>query len=521
MINTAVSHENVALLEDRDAPEMETARPIVLRSDSLAESVVALIVLAVAQRAIGFVRSLLVCDWLEPHQLGEWDLANRFLLLAAPLLVFGLPGTFGRYLEHYRRRGLLRAVLVRTSLVCAALACVAILGMTAAPEFISDQVFGHVGRADEILIIVVCLLAVIAYNYLTEMLTALRMVRVSSMFQFVNTVVFAAMSVILLAFWRADAMSIVVAYGGACLLLVLIALSWLAWRWPRLPRDRARLERGDLWVKLLPFAVWVWTTNLLYNLFEVMDRYMVVHYGNLTDPQALIGQYHSAQVVPLLMVSVAGILGGMILPHLAHDWEAGRREQVNRTLNLTIKLLGLAMFAGATIVLVFAPVLFETIWHGKFPQGQSLFPLALLSCAWLGLATVTQMYLWCAEKARWSCMALGLGLAANLVLNLVLIPHYGLAGAVAATTIANAVVLAILLGLNRTLGFRLSPGMWIVLLIPVTLLLGPFAASAGLILVVVLAVFGNSLLDDAEKRHLAEVCRDYARRFSSIPRTIS
>jgi O-antigen/teichoic acid export membrane protein len=520
MSNIAISGDNVALLDDRDAP-VEKSHPIVLRSDSLAESVVALIVLAVAQRAIGFVRSLLVCDWLQPDQLGEWDLANRFFLLAAPLVVLGLPGTFGRYLEHYRQRGLLRTVLMRTSLVCATLACLAILAMMTAPEFVSNQVFGHSGRVDEIVILVACLAAVIAYNYLTEMLTALRMVRVSSIVQFVNTAVFAALSITLLAFWRADAMAIIVAYGGSCLLLVLVALGWLAFTWPRLPRDQARLDRGEVWAKLLPFAVWVWTTNLLYNLFEVVDRYMVVHYGNLNDPQALIGQYHSAQVVPLLMVSVAGILGGMILPHLAHDWEAGRREHVNRTLNLTIKLLGLAMFAGATIVLLLAPVLFETIWHGKFPQGQSLFPLALLSCAWLGLATVTQMYLWCVEKARWSCMALGLGLAANVALNLLLIPYYGLGGAVAATTIANAVVLAILIGLNRTLGFKLTPGTGIVLFMPVTLLLGPLVAASGLISVVVLAILGNRLLDDDEKGRLADVCRAYARRFAPISRTIS
>ncbi len=216
--------------------------------------------------------------------------------------------------------------------------------MNAAPQFVSEQVFGHDSRSNEILILALCLAAVIAYNYLTEMLTALRMVRVSSVLQFVNTTAFAGLSVVLLATWRADAMAIVVAYGGSCLLLVIVAIGWLAWAWPRLPTDKDVLERGEVWAKLLPFALWVWTTNLLYNLFEVVDRYMVVHYADLPDPQAQIGQYHSAQVVPLLIVSVAGILAGMILPHLAKDWESGRREQVKRTLNLTIKLLGLAVF---------------------------------------------------------------------------------------------------------------------------------------------------------------------------------
>src|SRR5688500_15013340 len=101
MIDTAVCTDEVVLLDDGAEPEVRPSRLNVLRSDTLAESVLVLIVLAVVQRAIGFVRSILVCDWLEPDQLGEWDLANRFLLLAAPLVVLGLPGTFGRYLEHY------------------------------------------------------------------------------------------------------------------------------------------------------------------------------------------------------------------------------------------------------------------------------------------------------------------------------------------------------------------------------------------------------------------------------------
>ncbi len=452
MTETAILTDDVTHAPAGHPPAAASPRPLVLRRDTLAESVLILIVLAVVQRAIGFLRSVLVCGWLEPEQLGEWDLANRFFVLVAPLVVLGLPGTFGRYLEHYRHRGQLRAVLARTSLICAALAGLVMLAMNAVPQFVSEQVFGHDSRSNEILILASCLAAVIAYNYLTEMLTALRLVRVSSVFQFVNTAAFAGFSVVLLAMWRADAMAIVVAYGSSCLLLVIVAIGWLACAWPRLPTDQHHLQHGELWAKLLPFAVWVWTTNLLYNLFEVVDRYMVVHYGNLPDSQAQIGQYHSAQVVPLLIVSIAGILAGMILPHLAKDWEGGRRKQVKRTLNLTIKLLGLAVYAGSTVVLVLAPLLFETIWHGKFPLGQSLFPLVLLSCAWLGLATVAQMYLWCAEKARWGCMALGLGLAANVALNFVLIPQFGLGGAVAATTTANAVVLVTVLWLNRRFG---------------------------------------------------------------------
>ncbi len=105
MTETAVLTDDVTHVPAGHASAAASPRPLVLRSDTLAESVLILIVLAVVQRAIGFLRSVLVCDWLEPDQLGEWDLANRFFVLVAPLVVLGLPGTFGRYLEHYRHRG--------------------------------------------------------------------------------------------------------------------------------------------------------------------------------------------------------------------------------------------------------------------------------------------------------------------------------------------------------------------------------------------------------------------------------
>ena len=48
-------------------------------------------------------------------------MAFGFLMLAAPLVVLSLPGTFGRYVERYRQQGQLRSFLRRTALVCAAL----------------------------------------------------------------------------------------------------------------------------------------------------------------------------------------------------------------------------------------------------------------------------------------------------------------------------------------------------------------------------------------------------------------
>lgn len=478
-----------------------------LRADTLVESVAVLIVMAFAQRLVGLVRSVLVCRWLEPEQLGEWDLANRFFIFAVPLVVLGLPGTFGRYLEHFRQRGALRSVLIRTTAVCLALLAAAMAAMLAWPAMFAQQVFGTEERTRDIAIVACGLAAVVAYNYLAELLTALRRVRLSSVGHFINAVVFAALSIALLAWWKADGMAIVVAYAGACLVLVAAALVWLAISWRHLAADTSSVSAAEMWRKLAPFAVWVWTTNLLYNSFEVVLRYMVLHYGNLPDPQSLIGQYHTAQVIPALMISVAMLAAGIILPHLTRQWEAGERDEVGRTLNLAAKLLGLGMFAGSALVLPIAPMLFDVVWQGKYGGGLALLPLALVSCGWLALVTLAKMYLWCGERARLGCVALTIGLVVNVSLNLALIPQFGLSGALWGTTLANGVLFLVVMEMNRRLGLRPSGGIWLVAFLPLLLLLGPVVSLVGLLVAAGASWWGQIVFDKSEKDQLAGVWR--------------
>src|SRR5262249_38147298 len=163
----------------------------------------------------------------------------------------------------------------------------------------------------------------------TELLTALRMARKTAVVQFFNSLFFAGFSVLLLFAWHREATALVAAYGLACF----VQIGSMFWYLRRQLRDvvtqpaSGNSDQKDFWSRLLSFAAWVWVGNLLYNLFDVADRYMIVHTSNAPDPLAVVGAYHSSRIVPLLLVSIATLLGTMLLPHLSHDWEAGRRTQ--------------------------------------------------------------------------------------------------------------------------------------------------------------------------------------------------
>src|SRR2546423_15380011 len=98
---------------DESLTNSEMTKPRRLQPDTLATSVTILLVANIVQRTIGFGRGILFCRWLTPDELGTWEMAYSFLLLAAPIIELGLPGSFGRYLERFRQQGQLRTFLRR------------------------------------------------------------------------------------------------------------------------------------------------------------------------------------------------------------------------------------------------------------------------------------------------------------------------------------------------------------------------------------------------------------------------
>ncbi len=474
-----------------------------LRTDTLASSVAILLVVTVVQRSVGFGRGILFCRWLSPEILGEWEMAYSFLLLAAPLAVLGVPGSFGRYLEHFRQRGHLHTFLRRTTIWTAAwstLAVAVVVGF--APQF-SRLLFGCEDCVGLVRGVALCLAAVIVHHTLTSLLTALRLFRVVSAMNFAQSLLFASVALGLLA-TNAQVSSILIGYGIACLVASAGAIAWV---WPELrnlDRPVEHLPQKEFWPRLLRFAFFVWLTNVLAHLFAIVDRYMLVHFSGMSPADALeqVGYYHSSRIVPLLLISFTDLLSGLIMPHLSHDWEAGHHKQVGRQTNLAVKLTGLGMLGFGVCVLLFSPFLFDVILQGKYSSGLAVLPWTLTGCVWYGIYSISQNYLWCAERSRLATTPLALGLGVNVVLNLLLLPKWGLLGAVVATASSTLLCLLTILWLSQRHGMTVDWGTMIVAIAPGSLVVDSTIAVATLAVLITASLGTNVILNAEERKQL-------------------
>lgn len=494
--------------------EKQLAAQSPLRFDSLGDSVLIFLGLAGVQRMVGFVRAVFFCRWLDAEQLGRWDMAFAFLMLAAPLSVISLSGCFGRYVEHYRQRGQLRALIRRVAGASALLGLLAASVIALGREWFSRLVFGSDAQAGLMALLAACLPVIIATHFFYDLLNGLRNARLLAALQMCNGVLFTALALTLLGTWQSTAGVVVATYGLACLACALAALGWTRRMWRQVPPDGPPPQQRAFWKRILPYVGWMVLVSLLVNLFQIADRYMIVHFSGLAPPAALacVGQYHASRVVPMLLLTITLSLAALITPHLSHDWENGQRARVSQRLGLFLKLWGFILVLAGLCVLLAAPLLFGVAFRGKFVDGQAVLPWTMTYCTWAALAGVVHSYLLCAEKAGRSVLATGIGLAVNVVLNLLLLPRLGLLGAVLATTAANLVVLVLICVFCRQLGMRFDRGALLVLALPVVLGLGPWVALAVLAAVTAASTRFEVLLSAAEKRHLATSWSDYRHR---------
>lgn len=488
-----------------------------LRPDTLAASVTILLVANVIQRSIGFGRGILFCRWLTPDELGTWEMAYSFLLLAAPVVVLGLPGSFGRYLERYRQRGQLRTFLRRTTLWTIGLTITACAVIIFDSARFSDLIFGRPDARTLVVTVALSLAAVILHHFLEALFAALRKFSIVSTMHFCQSISFAVISLGLMWTWRFQAESIVIGYGAACLLSAIVMLCWKGRAVLAAAAPDDGIAHLDFWPPLMRFAFWVWVINLFCHLFGIVDRYMLVHYSGLenTAALALVGHYHASRIVPVLFLSVADLLAGAVMPYLSHDWESGQQRLVSDRLNAVLKVTALVMLAGGVVVLWVAPLLFHFAFEGRYDEGLAVMPWTMTYCIWYSLLLVAQNYVWCAEKTRLAVLPLIAGLVLNVAIDLALIPTWGLLGAVIATAAATALALGVLYWINYLAGMQLQRGMVLLSIAPAALCGGAWSGLAAFVLIAAALPFSRTLVTDEERVQLTQLAQQFMTRWNA------
>jgi len=227
-----------------------------------------------------------------------------------------------------------------------------------------------------------------------------------------------------------DVGGVLAAFVFADALLGLAVLCRIYWAYPA---SRARAAFEGL-APFLRFGLPLVPYTLLVGANAVSDRYFITHMLDVAEA----GRYALSYGLVSAAMLVGSAIGYVIYPQLSLLWTQNDHAGLKAMLaegQAILLYLTVPIACGLTLVY---PGLIQLLAGGHFVLDRKLIALLALGHLFLGLCGV-EMYL--VELAAGTGMTLAslVGASvANLALNLLLIPPYGLTGAAAATCLTYA-----------------------------------------------------------------------------------
>jgi O-antigen/teichoic acid export membrane protein len=427
--------------------------------------------------------------------------------IVAFILLLGTPAGLTRYLERHKAAGSTRwltgRVVGRT--VMATIAICALGWMCWQP--LGNLLYSETGSQPLVALTLAIIIATVVFSLVQGVLYGLRLFRLNSVLELMQNLGFLVTIAVLLCIVGGDSLSVGIAHFGMTLTAAFF-VGYVVYRRLGKSAHAPNEERGsstslNMWV-LLTFSLGSWTFGSLQRLCRGIDRYMLLHLGDMSPEEALtqVSEYFIALRVGQPIAIVAATLAGVLLPHAALRWERGRRDEVRSMVLLSAKAAMFAMTVGGALLVLTKDWLF-TVLIGYVPQSaDAVFAMILLSIVVVAFHAIIRTYLLCRERV-WRIAGIWLAaFALNAALNIYLIPIHGLHGAVLATTISVGCAAVGVLVAAKCDGLPVDSALWLLTAAPGLIVLPVSLIPVAIGLLVGVAGFSNVLFTADEKHKL-------------------
>jgi len=204
----------------------------------------------------------------------------------------------------------------------------------------------------------------------------------------------------------------------------LLAFSQLHLNWLRAP-----LLSPRFWSSAAKYSLTSYGANTLQFLIQRADVFLVSIFLGVRA----VGLYSVAYGVAELLTLLPQRLNNLYVPRIAGERTPDAKRQ---EVPLSSSLVFVSTAAAALLLALTAPFCIRFFYGEQYAPSVAPFLLLLPGICALAASSIQTAYLSGVGRVSTNAIVAGAGLALNLLLNLVLIPRYGISGAAAASSLA-------------------------------------------------------------------------------------
>lgn len=193
--------------------------------------------------------------------------------------------------------------------------------------------------------------------------------------------------------------------------------------------------------KYLYYGIPVVPKTLSSNLLGHTDKYLLLYFMGPTA----VGIYAVAKAISNTVVYLTKIFDSTLYPVIASEWDKGNFDEISKIYTNIFRFYTIIGLPSVVGVVVLAEPLLSLISTQKIAQeGLKLVPILLLGYFLRGYDNTIRYIITSAEKTSILGGAVSITFLLNIILNILLIPKFGLIGASIATFLSHFVLFAII-----------------------------------------------------------------------------
>ncbi len=183
----------------------------------------------------------------------------------------------------------------------------------------------------------------------------------------------------------------------------------------------------------------------LFWVINLSDRYVIVHFLNLSQSGIYSASYALAGMIVFFVTPISYVL----FPTISKLWENKEIDSTKKYIAESIKYFLLLAIPSVIGILYFAPFILESLTTAEFVSSRLLILFIVLSYLFFGIYQILYYVVHLKEKTYSIPIIFGVIALFNLVLNLWLVPVYGIIGAAFSTFLSFTLLMLAVIYLSR------------------------------------------------------------------------
>ena len=385
-------------------------------------------ILKISNTVLGFINQIILARMLGAGGIGEVILAITVVRIASQIAKFGMEETMMKFIPLYidqKDDSKLKGTISFAIKFCLLISFVFMLFVLAISKFISITIFHSAGLLKLMPIVVLAIPAWVIRDVISGILRGYKDALRALIPEALISPFFRILVFLILILNDVSSLYAIIAFVTGEILSVVVAISFLQNKVQRLRPFKKQCEHK----KVLDVAYSIIFTGMSILLYTQSDIWIL---GMFTSTEN-VGIYGIASKIALLVYFPMMTFASILYPLISSIYASGNRDQLRKMMSECTRWI-LSMAIPIILILVFeGKLILEYFYGSDFSAGYSVLVVLVLGQMIKAFAGLISVLLMMTGGHRVYMKVTVIGGILNIVLNVILIPLYGIIGAAIST----------------------------------------------------------------------------------------